>query len=71
MQAAQFFHDARGTADRWHSGTKLCPIYITHTKPSETELIMAEIRQFDARTLHGFDAPHDIRWLRAGDVLEV
>lgn len=48
-----------------------CPIYITHTKPSETELIMAEIRQFDARTPHGFDAPHDIRWLRAGDVLEV
>ena len=48
-----------------------CPIYITHTKPSETELIMAEIRQFDARTPHGFDAPHDIRWLRAGDVLEL
>ncbi len=48
-----------------------CPIYITHTKPSETELIMAEIRQFDARTPHGFAAPHDIRWLRAGDVLEV
>lgn len=48
-----------------------CPIYITHTKPSETELIMAEIRQFDARTPHGFPAPHDIRWLRAGDVLEV
>lgn len=42
-----------------------CPIYITHTKPSETELIMAEIRQFDART------PHDIRWLKAGDVQEV
>ena len=48
-----------------------CPIYITHTKPSETELIMAEIRQFDAITPHGFDAPHDIRWLRAGDELEV
>ena len=42
-----------------------CPIYITHTKPLETELIMEEIRQFDART------PHDIRWLKAGDVLEV
>ncbi len=48
-----------------------CPIYITHTKPSETELIMAEIRQFDAIAPHGFDAPHDIRWLRAGDELEV
>lgn len=48
-----------------------CPIYITHTKPSETELIMAEIQRFDARTPHGFAAPHDIRWLRAGDVLNV
>ena len=42
------------------------PIYITHTKPSETALIMEEIRRFDARTPHGFAAPHDIRWLRAG-----
>ena len=42
------------------------PIYITHTKPSESALIMAEIRRFDARTPHGFAAPHDIRWLRAG-----
>ncbi|MBI3101450.1 MAG: 3',5'-cyclic-nucleotide phosphodiesterase [Burkholderiales bacterium] len=48
-----------------------CPIYITHTKPSETDLIMQEIRQFDASTPHGFAAPHDIRWLQAGDVLHV
>lgn len=48
-----------------------CPIYITHTKPSETELIMEEIQRFDACTPHGFDAPHDIRWLRAGEVLNV
>lgn len=48
-----------------------CPIYITHTKPLETELIMEEIRRFDACTPHGFDAPHDIRWLRAGDELNV
>lgn len=47
------------------------PIYITHTKPSETALIMEEIRRFDARTPHGFAAPHDIRWLQAGDVLDV
>lgn len=47
------------------------PIYITHTKPSETELIMEEIRRFDASTPHGFAAPHDIRWLQAGDVLDV
>ena len=48
-----------------------CPIYITHTKPLETELIMEEIRRFDACTPHGFEASHDIRWLRAGDELTV
>lgn len=48
-----------------------CPIYITHTKPSETALIMEEIRRFDACTPHGFDAPHDIRWLQAGQELNV
>lgn len=48
-----------------------CPIYITHTKPSETALIMEEIRRFDACTPHGFDAPHDIRWLQAGQELDV
>ena len=51
--------------------TRSFPIYITHTKPSETELIMEEIRRFDARTPHGFAALHDIRWLQAGDVLDV
>ena len=48
-----------------------CPIYITHTKPLETELIMQEIRRFDASTPQGFAAPHDIRWLQAGDVFQV
>ena len=39
------------------------PIYITHTKPSETELIMAEIGDFEPTV----DVPaHDIRWLEAG-----
>ncbi|MBU1352995.1 MAG: 3',5'-cyclic-nucleotide phosphodiesterase [Gammaproteobacteria bacterium] len=42
------------------------PIYITHTKPSETELIMKEIRQFEAHMPEGFTAPLDIRWLKAG-----
>jgi ribonuclease BN (tRNA processing enzyme) len=46
------------------------PIYITHTKPSETSLIMDEIRQLDctARTHH---SPHDIRLLSAGQMMEV
>lgn len=40
------------------------PIYITHTKPAETELIMTEIQRFDQSQPE--DAAHDIRWLRAG-----
>ncbi len=45
------------------------PIYITHTKPSETELIMEEIRQLDGTS--GSRRSHDIRWLGAGQALEV
>ncbi|WP_010464530.1 3',5'-cyclic-nucleotide phosphodiesterase [Acidovorax radicis] len=47
------------------------PIYITHTKPSETALIMDEIRQFD--TVPSLDGcgTHDIRWLEAGQVFEL
>ena len=41
------------------------PIHITHTKPAETDRIAAEIRGIDA------GAPHDIRWLSAGQVFEV
>ena len=47
------------------------PIYITHTKPSETALIMNEIHQFDRMTPAGQSSAHDIRWLRAGQVLDV
>jgi len=38
------------------------PIYITHTKPAETELVMSEIQNLKLT--------HDIRWLRAGQVFE-
>ena len=47
------------------------PIYITHTKPSETQLIMDEIRQFDTDPLGGGTTAHDIRWLKAGDLFEL
>ena len=47
------------------------PIYITHTKPAETELIMTEIQQFDQTQPFGPDVSHDIRWLRAGEEFEV
>lgn len=47
------------------------PIYITHTKPSETEMIMAEIQKFDQTTPASKNVPHDIRWLRAGQEFEL
>ncbi|TFY97903.1 3',5'-cyclic-nucleotide phosphodiesterase [Ramlibacter rhizophilus] len=53
------------------AGGRAYPIYITHTKPAETELIMSEIARFDAEA-PGADGPtHDIRWLVAGQVLEL
>lgn len=50
------------------------PIYITHTKPAETELIMAEIQAFDAARASGpsgLSLSHDIRWLRVGQEFEL
>ena len=50
---------------------KRFPIYITHTKPAETSLIMQEIQRFDQTHPQGLDVSHDIRWLRAGQEFEV
>lgn len=50
---------------------KRFPIYITHTKPAETELIMTEIQKFDQTLPFGPDVSHDIRWLRAGQEFEL
>ena len=50
---------------------KKYPIYITHTKPAETELIMAEIQRFDQTSPLGSNTIHDIRWLRAGQVFDL
>ncbi|MCJ7799751.1 MAG: 3',5'-cyclic-nucleotide phosphodiesterase [Polaromonas sp.] len=47
------------------------PIYITHTKPAETERIMAEIQGFDPTGPAGEHAGHDIRQLQAGQVFEL
>ncbi len=47
------------------------PIYITHTKPAETELIMAEIQRFDQTQPFGPNVTHDIRWLRIGQEFEI
>src|SRR3954468_7058767 len=51
--------------------SKNFPIFITHTKPAETELIMAEIQRFDQTQPFGPQVSHDIRWLRAGQEFEV
>ena len=50
---------------------KKYPIYITHTKPAETERIMAEIQCFDQANPLGDQVVHDIRQLRAGQVFEL
>lgn len=47
------------------------PIYITHTKPSETALIMDEIRQFDPAPSAREAMAHDIRWLEAGQEFDL
>ena len=51
--------------------SKNYPIYITHTKPAETELIMAEIQKFDQTSPRGGNVSHDIHWLRAGQEFEI
>lgn len=50
---------------------KRFPIFITHTKPAETELIMTEIQRFDQTQPFGPNVSHDIRWLRAGQEFEL
>jgi ribonuclease BN (tRNA processing enzyme) len=50
---------------------KQFPIYITHTKPAETDLIMSEIQRFDQTQPFGADGGHDIRWLHAGQEFEL
>ncbi len=51
--------------------TATYPIYITHTKPAETDLIMDEIQQFDQTHPSYFYPKRDIRWLHAGQEFEV
>lgn len=47
------------------------PVFITHTKPAETGLIMAEIQRLEAHADGSGLGGHDIRWLRAGQEIEV
>lgn len=47
------------------------PIYITHTKPAETGLIMEEIQRFDEAPQRPESTRHDIRWLSAGQTFDL
>jgi cAMP phosphodiesterase len=47
------------------------PIYITHTKPAETELVMSEVQRFDQTQPFGPHVTHDIRRMRAGQEFEI
>ena len=47
------------------------PIYITHTKPAETQRIMAEIQHLAPISLTAAGTAHDIRWLSAGQEFEL
>jgi ribonuclease BN (tRNA processing enzyme) len=49
--------------------SKNFPIYITHTKPSETALIMQELAHFDQTQATRHEVSHDIRWLEHGQVM--
>ena len=51
--------------------TRNYPIYITHTKPAETELIMDEIQKFDQTSPAGIHVTHNIHRLRAGQEFEL
>ncbi len=50
---------------------KCYPIYITHTKPAETELIMSEVMRFDQTQAFGPGVSHDIRRLAAGQEFDL
>lgn len=47
------------------------PIYITHTKPAETDQIMEEIQRFDQTHPSDPSQSHDIRWMRTGQLMEI
>ncbi len=48
------------------------PIYITHTKPAETQRIMAEIQHLESSASQSATRlAHDIRWLSAGQEFEL
>jgi ribonuclease BN (tRNA processing enzyme) len=53
------------------SADRKFPIYITHTKPAETEMIMSEIRKLELSRSGDANGTHDIRWLKAGQEFDL
>lgn len=47
------------------------PIYITHTKPAETDLIMSEVLKIGLPAMEGDPPVRDLRWLSAGQEFEL
>jgi len=47
------------------------PIYVTHTKPAETDLIMSEVLHIISTKGDASELVHDIRWLLAGQEFEL
>lgn len=47
------------------------PIYITHTKPSQTEQIMREINELDHPNGRPGEVQHNIHWLHEGAVFDI
>lgn len=71
--AAESYHlspDSLAQELAYVRGGSAFPIYITHTKPSETTLIVDEIRRFASCPAAG-QRPHNIAWLEAGQVFEL
>jgi ribonuclease BN (tRNA processing enzyme) len=50
---------------------KAFPIWVTHTKPAETVLIMSEIHELRHGNTAVLDAALDIRWLKEGQEFEL
>jgi hypothetical protein len=58
----------RGLETNFAQNLNLTPNF---PKPSETQLIVEQVRRFDAITHPGSGEPHDISWLQAGQEFEV
>ena len=56
---------------RIQNNTNLYPIYITHTKPSETEKIIEEIDQIMESATGSEASQPEIFWLQAGDIFTI